>query len=405
MQNLYEATVERYRNYVMPTYAPKILFTRGRGVRLWDADGQEYLDFASGISVCNLGHCYPRVTKAIQGQAETLVHISNLYMNELMPRLAEKLVTSSGMDGVVFFCNSGAEANEGMIKFARKYGNATGRNEIISMDNSFHGRTLATLAATGRAKYRKGFEPDVPGFKQVPFNDFGALAGTITDKTCAVLIEPVQGEGGILPACPEYLKKVRALCDEKDILLLFDEVQCGMGRTGTRFAFQSFGVKPDAVSMAKAIANGLPMGAFMVQRRLGTVLTPGMHASTFGGTPLVSAAALAVQEAFDEDGVLENCRVQGEYMRATLTELGRSYSFVKGVRGMGLMIGVVLDREAATLAGILLKRGMVVLTAGENVLRLLPPLIISRPEVDEGLEKIANGLAELDRLILEDQIK
>lgn len=265
MENLYETTVERYRNYVMPTYAPKILFTRGQGARLWDADNREYLDFASGISVCNLGHCNPRVTEAIREQAGKLVHVSNLYMNEMMPRLAEKLITS-GMDGVVFFCNSGAEANEGMSKFARKYGNATGRNEIISMDNSFHGRTLATLAETGRAKYRKGFEPEVPGFKQVPFNNFAALEAAVSANTCAILLEPVQGEGGILPADAEYLKKVRALCDEKDILLLFDEVQCGMGRIGTRFAWQSFGVEPDALSMAKAIANGLPMGAFIVKR-------------------------------------------------------------------------------------------------------------------------------------------
>ena len=402
MENLYEATVERYRKYVMPTYAPKILFTRGQGARLWDAEGTEYLDFAAGISVCNLGHCHPGVTRAIQEQAATLVHVSNLYMNDVMPRLAEKLITNC-FDGVVFFANSGAEANEGMIKFARKIGNATGRNEIISMNNSFHGRTLATLAATGRAKYRKGFEPETPGFKQVDFNDIDALKAAITDKTCAVLLEPVQGEGGILPADREYLRQVRALCDEKNLLLLFDEVQCGMGRIGTRFAWQSFGVEPDAFSMAKAIANGLPMGGFIVQRKYADTLTVGTHASTFGGTPLVSAAALAVQEAFDQDGVLENCVEQGNYLRAKLAELGKKYSFVKEVRGMGLMIGVVLDREAATLAGLLLKRNLVVLTAGETVLRLLPPLVITRQEADLGLEKIAAGLEELDRLIKEEK--
>ena len=402
MENLYETTVERYRKYVMPTYAPKILFVRGQGARLWDADGREYIDFAAGISVCNLGHCNPRVTAAIQKQAATLVHVSNLYMNDVMPRLAEKLITNC-FDGVVFFANSGAEANEGMIKFARKIGNATGRNEIISMNNSFHGRTLATLAATGRAKYRKGFEPETPGFKQVDFNDIDALKAAITDKTCAVLLEPVQGEGGILPADREYLRQVRALCDEKNLLLLFDEVQCGMGRIGTRFAWQSFGVEPDAFSMAKAIANGLPMGGFIVQRKYADTLTVGTHASTFGGTPLVSAAALAVQEAFDQDGVLENCVEQGNYLRAKLAELGKKYSFVKEVRGMGLMIGVVLDREAATLAGLLLKRNLVVLTAGETVLRLLPPLVITRQEADLGLEKIAVGLEELDRLIKEEK--
>ena len=398
MENLYEATVERYRKYVMPTYAPKILFVRGAGARLWDADGREYLDFATGISVCNLGHCHPGVTAAIQKQAATLVHVSNLYMNEVMPRLAEKLI-SNCFDGVVFFANSGAEANEGMFKFARKIGNATGRNEIISMDNSFHGRTLATLAATGRAKYRKGFEPDTPGFKQVPFNDIEALKSAITEKTCAVVLEPVQGEGGILPADPEYLRQVRALCDEKGILLLFDEVQCGMGRIGTRFAWQSFGVEPDALSMAKAIANGLPMGALIVKRKYAETLTPGTHASTFGGTALVSAAALAVQEAFDRENVLENCRTQGEYLRTRLAEIGKKYSFVKGVRGMGLMIGVVLDREAATLAGLCLKQNLVVLTAGETVLRLLPRLNLTRAEADEGIARISAALKELNTLI------
>ena len=242
MSQLYKDTAERFEKYVMPTYAPKQLFVRGQGAKLWDDEGVEFLDFAAGISVCNLGHCNPRVTKAIQEQSGKLVHVSNLYMNELMPRLAEKLVKES-FDGKAFFCNSGGEANEGMIKFARKYGNAHGgRNEIITMENSFHGRTLATLAATGRAKYRKGFEPDTPGFKQVPFNDFEAVKNAVTDKTCAVMLEMVQGEGGILPADPEYLKQLRAFCDERDILLLCDEVQCGMGRLGTRFAFQNFGV-------------------------------------------------------------------------------------------------------------------------------------------------------------------
>ena len=394
MSQLYQDTAARFEQYVMPTYAPKQLFVRGEGAKLYDDDGVEFLDFAAGISVCNLGHCNPRVTRAIQEQAAKLVHVSNLYMNELMPRLAEKLVKES-FDGKVFFCNSGAEANEGMIKFARKYGNAHGgRNEIISMDNSFHGRTLATLAATGRAKYRKGFEPDTPGFKQVPFNDFDALKNAITDRTCAVMLEMVQGEGGILPADPEYLGKVRALCDEKDILLLCDEVQCGMGRIGTRFAYQSFGVQPDALSMAKAIANGLPMGGFIVRRKFADTLTVGTHASTFGGTALVSAAALAVQEAFDRDGVLENCREQGAYLMGKLAELGSKYPFVRTVRGRGLMIGVVLDRPAGGLSALCLKRRLVTLTAGENVLRLLPPLIISRAEADDALERIAGALEE-----------
>lgn len=394
MSKLYEETTARFSKYVMPTYAPQKMFVKGEGARLWDDEGAEFLDFAAGISVCNVGHCNPRVTAAIREQAGKLVHISNLYYNELMPRLAEKLVTEA-FDGKVFFANSGAEANEGMIKFARKYGNAHGgRNVIISMENSFHGRTLATLAATGRAKYRKGFEPDTPGFLQVPFNDIAALKAAITPQVCAIMLEPVQGEGGILPADPDYLKQVRALCDEKDVLLLFDEVQCGMGRIGTRFAFQSFGVIPDAFSMAKAIANGLPMGGFMVRKPFADTLTAGTHASTFGGTPLVSAAALAVQECFDKDGVLENCREQGAYLMKRLAEISKPYAFVKGVRGMGLMIGLVLDRPAGPLAAALLKKNLIVLTAGETVLRLLPPLVITRQEADLAVERIAGALAE-----------
>ena len=396
MSQLYADTAERFEKYVMPTYAPKQLFVRGKGARLYDDEGVEFLDFAAGISVCNLGHCNERVTKAIREQSEKLVHVSNLYMNELMPKLAEKLIKES-FDGKVFFCNSGAEANEGMIKFARKYGNARGgRNEIITMENSFHGRTLATLAATGRAKYRKGFEPDVPGFKQVPFNDFDAVVSAVTNKTCAVMLEMVQGEGGILPADPEYLKKLRAFCDEKDILLLCDEVQFGMGRIGTRFAYQSFGVVPDALSMAKAIANGLPMGGFIVRRKFADTLTVGTHASTFGGTALASAAALAVQEAFDKDGVLENCREQGAYLMKKLAEIGSKYPFVKTVRGRGLMIGVVLDRPAGGLSALCLKRRLVTLTAGENVLRLLPPLVITRAEADLALARIAGALEEFN---------
>ena len=396
MSKLYQETVERFEKYVMPTYAPKQLFVRGEGAKLWDDEGVEFLDFAAGISVCNLGHCNPRVTKAIQEQSAKLVHVSNLYMNELMPRLAEKLVKES-FDGKAFFCNSGGEANEGMIKFARKYGNAHGgRNEIITMENSFHGRTLATLAATGRAKYRKGFEPDTPGFKQVPFNDFAAVENAVTSKTCAVMLEMVQGEGGILPADTEYLKKLRAFCDEKDILLLCDEVQCGMGRIGTRFAYQSFGVQPDALSMAKAIANGLPMGGFIVRRKFADTLGLGTHASTFGGTALACAAALAVQEAFDKDGVLENCREQGEYLMTRLAEIGKKYSFVKTVRGRGLMIGVVLDRPAGGVQNLCLKRRLVTLTAGETVLRLLPPLVITRAEADLALERIAGALEEFN---------
>ena len=394
MSELYEKTVGRIAANVMPTYAPKQLFVRGEGCRLWDSDGEEYLDFTSGIAVCNLGHCHPRVTAALTGQARTLVHVSNIYMNALAPALAEKLVKESGMDAKVFFCNSGAEANEGLIKIARKYGNQTGRNEIISMENSFHGRTLGTLAATGRKKYRQGFEPDVPGFSQVPFNDIEALKKAVTPKTCAVMLEMVQGEGGVIPADPEYLKQVRALCDEKDLLMLCDEVQCGMGRLGTRFAFQSFGVVPDAVSMAKGIANGVPMGAFIARKKYADLLTVGTHGTTFGGTAIASAAALAVQEAFDKEKVLENCVAMGAYLTERLTEIGKKYDFVKGVRGRGLMLGLVLDCEAAPVQKLMQKRKLLVLTAGECVVRFVPPLIVTKAEIDRAAVIIDEALAE-----------
>ncbi len=393
MGKLFDNSLQKFKSYVMPTYNPQMMFVRGENARLWDDDGNEYLDFAAGIAVCSLGHSNKRVADAVAEQSRKLVHVSNLYLNELMPVLAEKLVTESGMGGKVFFCNSGAEANEGMIKLARKYGNATGRNEIISMNDSFHGRTLATLAATGRKKYRQGFEPDTPGFKQVPFNDIEALKSAVTPQTCAIMLEMVQGEGGVMPADIEYLKAVRALCDEKDILMLCDEVQCGMGRLGTRFAFQKFGVMPDVITMAKAIANGFPMGAVMANKKVADVLTVGMHASTFGGTPLACAAALAVQEAFDKDGVLENCTAEGEFLLSELAKVSAGYPFVKGVRGMGLMLGVVLDRPAGALAEILLKEHkMVALTAGETVLRLVPPLTISRMDSQLAVEKISAAL-------------
>ncbi len=386
-------TVDRYAKYILPTYAPQTMFVKGQGVYLFDADGRRYLDFASGISVCNLGHCHPRVTAAIQKQAAELVHISNLYYNPVTPRLAETLIKQC-FDGAVFFANSGAEANEGIIKLARKYGNRTGRNEIITMENSFHGRTLATLAATGRAKYRKGFEPDVQGFKQVPYNDFEALKAAVTDKTCGIMLEIVQGEGGILPADHEYLRKVRALCDEKDILMMCDEVQCGMGRTGTLFAWQGTSIEPDVFSMAKALANGIPMGGFIVKRKFTDVLTAGTHASTFGGTPLASAAALAVQETIRDEHLLENCREQGAYLMENLRRITAGYDFVKCVRGKGLMIGVVLDHPAGALSKVLLEKNLVTLTAGETVLRLLPPIILTREQADEGLTIIAAGLKQ-----------
>ena len=343
---LTEKNIELYDKYVMKTY-PKadILFTRGSGCHLWDGDGNEYLDFAAGIAVCSLGHCHPAVTKAITEQAQKLVHVSNLFMNERQPELAYKLI-SHCFDGVCFFCNSGAEANEGLIKLARKWGSTQGRYEIIAMNDSFHGRTLATLAATGRSKYRKGFEPDTLGFK--------------------------------------------------DILLILDEIQCGMGRTGTLFAWQGYGVEPDAFSLAKALGNGYPIAAMVAKRKHEGVLTPGTHASTFGGTPLASAAACAVVDTLCNGGVLENCKKQGAFLTGLLKDLMPKHACIKEVRGKGLMVGVVLDYPAVELLPILRSKGMIALTAGETVLRLVPPLIVTEDDCRKAAALIDAAISEHD---------
>jgi predicted acetylornithine/succinylornithine family transaminase len=387
-------TVERYQQYVMQTYSPKIVLSKGQGAYVWSAEGRRYLDFAAGISVCNLGHCHPAVSTAIKAQVDRLVHVSNLYINELQPLLAEKL-SRQGFDGVTFFCNSGAEANEGMIKLARKWGSEQGKFEIITMTDSFHGRTLATLAATGRSKYRKGFAPDMPGFVQVPFNDITALEQAITDKTVAVMLEPVQGEGGIIPATKEYLKSVRELCTAKNILLMFDEVQCGVGRTGTFFAFQRYGVEPDVLSMAKALGNGYPIGAFMAKREYARVLVPGTHASTFGGTPLACAAAIAVLDTFEDEKILENCKKQGEYLMTALNRMAAKYKCIQAVRGSGLMIGIVMNCDVAAMIGKMLENGLIILSAGENVLRLLPPLTVGETEINQALEIMEREFAAI----------
>ncbi len=385
-----------YDKYVMETYArANLLFVRGEGTRLWDADGREFLDFAAGIAVCSLGHCHPAVTKAIQEQAAKLVHTSNLFLNEWQPRLAEKLITHGFDGGVCFFANSGAEANEALIKLARKAGHDQGRYEIIAMNDSFHGRTLATLAATGRSKYRKGFQPDMPGFKFVDYNSIDAIREAVNEHTAAVMLEPVQGEGGIIPAAPGYLEAVRELCDQHGIMLLFDEVQCGMGRTGKFFAWQNSGVKPDALSMAKALGNGFPIGAMLASEKYAKVLTPGTHASTFGGTPLACAAACAVIDTFDREHILENVQTRSAYLMEKLSALSSKYPCVKGIRGLGLMIGVVMDRPSGPVLAILREKGMIALSAGETVLRLVPPLTVTQADCEKAVALIDEAFERL----------
>lgn len=391
-----ETTLDLHNKYILGTYPPSdLVLERGKMSWLWDADGNRFLDFTSGISVCNLGHCHPRVTEAIQRQAATLVHISNLFVNARQPRLAE-LISINSFGGKVFFCNSGAEANEGMIKFARRWGSSRGRHEIITMDNSFHGRTLATLAATGRKKYRQGFQPDVEGFIHVPFNDLETIEKNVSEKTAAILVEPIQGEGGVIPATPEFIRGLRRICDDNGILLLLDEVQCGMGRTGEYFAYQRYGIEPDAMAMAKALANGFPMGAFEVQQQHKDVLPPGTHATTFGGSPLACAAGIAVFETFKDEDVLDNCQRMAALAWERLHEIAENTEIIREIRGMGLMIGIDIGGDAKQVLRKARDQGLLVLTAGENVVRLLPPLTVQEDEVEQAMKILGEALLSND---------
>ncbi|MCX6995505.1 MAG: aspartate aminotransferase family protein [Kiritimatiellaeota bacterium] len=384
-----EQIIEWYRQFVMTTYAPSISLVRGRGARVWDADGREYLDFLAGIAVTGVGHCHPAVTKAIRQQAGRLVHVSNLFYNENQPRLAQALVERSGLaGGKCFFCNSGAEANEGLIKLGRLWGHDQGRYEILTMRNSFHGRTLATLTATGQDKVQKGFEPLPAGFAYADFNNLASVRAAVTDKTSAILTEAVQGEGGILAADPDFMLGLRALCDEKNLLLLCDEVQCGMGRTGRWFGYQHYGVQPDAFSLAKGLGNGYPIGAVVAGPKLANLFQPGHHASTFGGTPLACAAALATIETLDAEGCLENAVKMGALFVERLQRLAKKYPFILSVRGKGLMIAMVCDRPCKELEHLLRQQGLLALTTNNFLMRFLPPLNIKAPQVRRAVRMV-----------------
>jgi acetylornithine/N-succinyldiaminopimelate aminotransferase len=384
--------------YIAPTYARfPILLVRGKGTRLWDAEGKEYFDFVSGLAVCNLGHCHPKVVKAIQEQAEKLIHVSNFYYIEPQIQLAALLCKHSFADKV-FFCNSGAEANEGAIKLARKYAkekSGENRYEIITMEQSFHGRTLATLTATAQEKYHKGFDPLVPGFRYVPFNDVESLKRAINEKTCAVMLEPIQGEGGVRVPREGYLKAVREICDEKGLLLIFDEVQVGMGRTGRLFAYEHENVKPDLMTLAKSLAGGVPIGALLIRKGIAEAFQPGDHASTFGGNPLATAAGVAALRAILEEGMLENCQKVGDYFLSRLGEMKKRFPFIREVRGKGLILGMELEMEGGFVVKEMMKRGFLINCTMGNVLRFLPPLIITKEEVDrmfEALEEVFKNI-------------
>ena len=381
--------------YIMNTYKRLPLFiVKGRGNRVYDGEGREYLDFVSGLAVNNLGHCNPRVTVAFQKQAQRLVHTSNLFYTEPQVKLARLLVENSFADKV-FFCNSGAEANEAAIKLVRKYSHekGNGRFEIITALNSFHGRTMATLTATGQDRFHKGFAPLVPGFSYVPFNDIAALEKAITEKTAAVMIEPVQGAGGVNIPDRDYLKRLREICDANGILLVFDEVQTGIGRTGKLFAYQHSGIEPDIMTLAKALGGGLPIGAMLAKDHIAAAFTPGTHASTFGGTPLVCSAAIEVIKLITEDDlILDNCRRMGDYLVAELNDLKLKYPhLIKDVRGKGLLTGMELNISGDTIVSECIKRGVIINCTMERVLRFLPPLDVSQEDID----KLAETLREV----------
>ncbi len=378
-------TIEKTDKYVFNTYGRiKKVFVKGEGSTLWDEDGNKYTDFLAGIAVCSLGHCHPAVTEAISRQAATLVHVSNLYYTQPQAELAQMLVEKSFADRV-FFANSGAEANEAAIKLARRYFNREEGNcryKIVSMNQSFHGRTMATLTATGQDKIKNGFNPLIEGFIHIPFNDFNALKDAVDETVCAVMMEPVQGEGGVVAASPEYLKAVRDLCDKEGILLIFDEVQTGMGRCGELFAHQIYDIKPDIMTLAKALANGLPMGAMLATERAAQGFAVGSHATTFGGTPLVASAAFAALSIISKPEFLQECREKGEYFRNKLKSLKSKHSVIKDVRGKGLLIGVELEVEAAPVVEKCLKKGFIINAIQGNILRFAPPLIITCGEID-----------------------
>ncbi len=391
--------IELSERYLIPTYARfPLALVRGQGMRVWDADGRQYLDFLAGIAVCNLGHCHPHVTDAIREQAGRLLHVSNLYHIEPQARLAKLLVENTFADRA-FFCNSGAEANEAAIKLARKWQKDRGqkeRHEIVSATMSFHGRTLATLTATGQDKVKTGFDPLPTGFHYVPYDDADALAAAVGPKTAAVFLEPVQGEGGVRVPSPGYLKAARELCSAREALLVFDEVQTGVGRTGTFLAAERDGVTPDLCSLAKGLGGGVAIGALLATERVARSFGPGTHATTFGGNPLAAAAALAAVRTVLGEGLLPHCRRMGEYLVHGLREVARGNPAVKDVRGQGLLVGMELAEglPAADLVKDLMERGFLVGSAGERVLRLAPPLIVEKEEIDALLAALDEALAE-----------
>jgi predicted acetylornithine/succinylornithine family transaminase len=376
------------QKYIMNSYGARSLtLEKGEGVYVWDTDGKKYLDFVAGIAVNQIGHCHPALIKAVEKQLHTLIHVSNLYYIEPQARLAQMLCELSFADKS-FFCNSGAEANEGAIKLARKYGHlhyGPDKFEIITMLHSFHGRTYAAITATGQEKYQKGFEPLVPGFHYAELNNLDSVKALVSDKTCAIMVEPVQGESGVHPCTPEFLKGLRGLCDKYNALLIFDEVQCGLGRTGKMFAYEQYGIAPDIMTLAKGIAGGLPMGAVLTTDKVAEAFTPGSHASTFGGNPLCSAAACATIEIIQKDNLLKNAEEMGNYLITGLKKIQAKFPMITEVRGMGLIIGAQLDRPGSEIVKQCIDTGLLINCANQTTLRFVPPLIVTKKDIDNAL--------------------
>jgi len=394
--------LSRAKEVQLGNYAPApFVLTHGRGRRVTDAAGREYLDLSGGISVLSVGHSHPVLAAAIGEQAARLMHVSNVFYNDRAIELAEQICARTPFDRV-YFCNSGSEANESLLKLARRYHHDRGeakRIGFVSTHNSFHGRTMGSLSLTGQPKYHKGMEPLIEGVRFIDFNDIAALDGAVTEETAAVIFEPVQAEGGIIVATPEFVESARRICDERGALLLFDEIQTGYGRTGTFLAQEHFGVVPDACSLAKGIGGGFPLGAMAVTERLAGGLPPGSHASTFGGNPLACAAGLAVLHIIDEEGLIERSRAQGEYLAGRLAEIDTRLPTTVGTRGLGLLQGLVLADEVdpgATIAAIH-AAGLLLTLAGGNVVRVSPSLNVTREELDEGLAILERVVADAPR--------
>lgn len=382
-----EALLHTYNRY-------QIVLERGEGVNLYDTKGKQYLDFAAGIAVCSLGYGHPKFMECLKSQIDMLTHTSNLFYSKPVAKAAQSLKKATQMDRV-FFTNSGTEAIEGALKAARKYAytKGNGKYEFVAMNHSFHGRSMGAVSVTGNEHYRTPFEPLIGGVRFADFNDIESVKAQITDKTCAIIMEPVQGEGGIYPADAEFLKQVRALCDENDILLIFDEIQCGMGRTGSMFAWQGYGVKPDILTMAKAIGNGVPVGAFaMTERVAKNSLVPGDHGTTYGGNPLVCAAVDMVLQIFEEEHIIEHVQEVSAYLEEKLDELVKTNEAVLERRGMGLMQGLVLNIPVGDVIKKAMEQGLIAISASGNVLRLVPPLVIEKKHIDEMIEKLKKAL-------------